>query len=68
MTYRFSASRIPQQLSQKKLIRWHNIFPALNWRKRAVTPKFCSISIEKSRNDASREDTFFLSQHFYSAT
>jgi hypothetical protein len=57
-TYRFSASCRPQQLSQKNLFRWHNISLALNWRKHAVTLEFCSISIERSRNDSSREDTF----------
>ena len=57
-TYRFSASWSPQQLSQKNLFRWHNISLALNCRKHAVTLEFCSMSIERSRNDSSREDTF----------
>lgn len=57
-THRFSASCSPQQLSQKNLFRWHNISLALNCRKHAVTLEFCSMSMERSRNDSSREDTF----------
>src|SRR5216684_1538122 len=65
MTHRFSASCSPQQLSQKNLFRWHNISLALNWRKQAVTLEFCSISIERSRNDSSREDTFAKHQRMH---
>jgi hypothetical protein len=57
-TDRFSASCSPQQLSQKNLFRWHNISLALNCRKHAVRLEFCSMSMERSRNDSSREDTF----------
>ena len=57
-THRFSASWRLQQLSQKNVFRWHNISLALNCRKHAVTLEFCSMSIERSRNDSSREDTF----------
>jgi hypothetical protein len=65
MTYRFSASCSPQQLSQKNLFRWHSISLALNWRKHAVTLEFCSMSIERSRNDSSREDTFTKHQQVH---
>ena len=57
-THRFSASWRLQQLSQKNVFRWHNISLALNCRKHAVTLEFCSMSIERSRNESSREDTF----------
>ena len=44
-TYRFSASRSPQQLGP-------------NWGKYAVTVEFCSISTEKLRNDSPQENAF----------
>jgi len=46
MTYRFLASCSPQQLSQKKKIPLEQHSLGLDWRKRAVTLEFCSISIE----------------------
>lgn len=54
---RFSASWSPQHESQKNLFRWQSISLALNCRRHAVTDEFCSMSIERSRKDSSREDT-----------
>ena len=57
ITNRFSASCNPQQESQKNLFFAHSISLALNCLKHAVTDEFCSMSIERSMNDSSREET-----------
>lgn len=56
----FSASCSPLHLSQKNLLRWHSISLALNWRRHDVTDEFGSMSIERSRNDSSRDVTYPL--------
>ena len=57
MTHLFSASWRSQQESQKNLFFWHSISLALNCLRHAVTDEFCSMSIERSMNDSSREET-----------
>ena len=57
ITHRFSASCRPQHESQKNLFFSHNISLALNCFKQAVTLEFCSMSIERSRNASSRDET-----------
>ena len=42
---------------------WQSISLALNWRRHAVTDEFCSMSIDKSRNDSSRADTVSHVRH-----
>lgn len=59
----FSASCRPQHASQKNLFLWQSISLALNCRKQAVTLEFCSISMDKSKKDSSREDTFSQVRH-----
>lgn len=54
---RFSASCKSQHESQKNLFFWQSISLALKERRQAVTLAFCSISIERSRKDSSREET-----------
>ena len=62
-TLRFSASCRPQQLSQKNLLRWQSISLALNCRRHAVTDEFCSMSMDRSKKDSSREDTVSHVRH-----
>ena len=66
MTHLFSASWRSQQESQKNLFFWHSISLALNCLKHAVTLEFCSISIDKSRKDSSRDETVSQVRHLVS--
>ncbi len=54
----FSASWRPEQVSQKNLLRERSISLALNCRRHEVRDELRSMSIERSRNDSSREVTF----------
>ena len=56
-THLFSASWRSQQESQKNLFFWQSISLALNWRRHAVTEEFCSMSIDRSKKDSSRDET-----------
>ena len=42
---------------------WQSISLALNWRRHAVTDEFCSMSIDRSMNDSSRDDTVSHVRH-----
>ena len=60
LSYLFSASCRSQQESQKNLFFWQSISLAENCRRQAVTLEFCSISMERSRKDSSREETYWV--------
>lgn len=45
-----------ERQSATNLFRWQSVSEAENCRKQAVIDVFCSMSIDKSRKDSSRED------------
>ena len=63
ITHLFSASCKLPHVSQKNLFLRESISLALNWRRHAVTDEFCSISMDKSRKDSSRDETVSQVKH-----